>query len=84
MVEGKKSAPITAGNNIVPTIQTLNMVSQKIIQVNKPTGYYGDREKTKTFTYQVYLYWMVNAAGFPNNQIKVVFAASYYQDKTLK
>ena len=34
-----------------PTIQTLNMVPQKVIQVDKPMGYYGDREKTKTFIY---------------------------------
>ena len=35
----------------VPTIQTLNVVSQKVIQVDKPTGYYGDREKTKINIY---------------------------------
>ena len=32
------------------------MVLQKVIQVNKSTGYYGDKEKTKTFIYQVQLY----------------------------
>ena len=53
-------------NNRVPTIQTLNVIPQKVIQINKPTGYYGDREKTKMFIYQVYLYWMVNASGFPD------------------
>ena len=37
----------------VPTIQTFNVVPQKVIQVDKPVGYYGDREKTKTFIYQV-------------------------------
>ena len=40
----------------VPTIQTLNVVSQKVIQVDKPMGYYGNKEKIKTFNYQVYLY----------------------------
>ena len=35
----------------VPTIQTLNVILQKIIQVDKPTGYYKDREKTKIFIY---------------------------------
>ena len=34
-----------------PTIQILNMVPQKIIQVNKPAGYYKNREKTKIFIY---------------------------------
>ena len=34
-----------------PTIQTLNVVLQKVIQVNKPAGYYGDREKIKIFIY---------------------------------
>ena len=38
-------------SGVVPTIQTLNVVPQKVIQVNKPIGYYGDREKTKTFIY---------------------------------
>ena len=51
-----------------PTIQTLNIVPQKVIQVDKPIGYYGNREKTKIFIYQVYLYWIVNAAGFPNKK----------------
>ena len=68
----------------VPTIQTLNVVSQKVIQIDKPTGYYRDKDKTKTFIYQVRLYWIINAAGFPDNRIKVVFAVSYYRDKTLE
>ena len=34
-----------------PTIQTLNVVPQKINQVNKPSKYYEDKEKTKTFIY---------------------------------
>ena len=38
-------------NSGVPTIQTLNVVPQKVIQVDKPAGYYGDREKTKIFIY---------------------------------
>ena len=35
----------------VHIIQTLNVVQQKVIQVDKPTGYYGDREKIKMFIY---------------------------------
>ena len=38
-------------NGETPIVQTFNMVPQKVIQVDKPTGYYGDREKTKTFIY---------------------------------
>ena len=38
-------------NGGVPTTQTLNMVSQKVIQVNKPRGYYRDRKKIKIFIY---------------------------------
>ena len=33
---------------VVSTIQTLNVVPQKVIQVNKPAGYYGDQDKTVT------------------------------------
>ena len=67
MMANKKENHIPIKNNKgVSTIQILNVISQKVIQVDKPTGYYGDREKTKTFIYQVYLYWLVNAAGFPN------------------
>ena len=43
-----RSALVVGG---APTIQTLNVVPQKVIQVNKPAGYYEDREKTKTFIY---------------------------------
>ena len=43
-----------AGKNEEPTvIQIFNVVPQKVIQVDKPAGYYGDRKKTKTFIYQV-------------------------------
>ena len=35
----------------VSTIQILNIILQKVIQVNKLMGYYGDREKTKIFIY---------------------------------
>ena len=34
-------------NKVIPITQTLNVVLQKIIQVNKPTGYYKNKEKTK-------------------------------------
>ena len=34
-----------------PTIQILNIVSQKVIQIDKPMGYYGNKEKTKIFIY---------------------------------
>ena len=46
--ENQDTAEIIGG---VPTIQTLNVISQKVIQVDKPIGYYGDQEKTKTFIY---------------------------------
>ena len=45
---GKKGAEKDKNPTVV---QIFNVVPQKIIQVNKPTGYYGDREKTKTFIY---------------------------------
>ena len=69
---------------VVPTIQTLNVVPQKVIQVDKPAGYYEDQKKMKIFVYQVYLYWIINAAGFPDNRIKVVFAVFYYRGKALE
>ena len=67
-----------------PVIQTLNVISQKVIQVNKPTGYYEDKEKIKMFIYQVYLYWMVNTTGFPDRRLKVVFTVSYCRGKALE
>ena len=40
------------GENKEPTvIQTFNIVLQKVIQVDKPAGYYNNREKTKIFIY---------------------------------
>ena len=44
----------TAGkrdNEDTSIVRTFNMVPQKVIQVNKPAGYYKDREKTKIFIY---------------------------------
>ena len=46
----EEDVPTTATEE-VSTIQTLNVLLQKVIQVDKPMGYYGDREKTKTFIY---------------------------------
>ena len=53
----EKESPVPAvANGGIPNIQTLNVVPQKVIQVNKPTGYYRDREKIKIFIYQICLY----------------------------
>ena len=38
-------------NNKFTMVQTFNVVPQKIIQMDKPTRYYGNREKTKMFIY---------------------------------
>ena len=38
-------------NKLAPITQTLNVVPQKVIQVDKSAGYYGDKEKTKIFIY---------------------------------
>ena len=38
-------------NNLSPIIQTLNVIPQKVIQVDKPAGYYKNKEKTKIFIY---------------------------------
>ena len=46
--EGPETNTIIKG---VPTIQSLNVILQKVIQVDKPMGYYGNREKTKIFIY---------------------------------
>ena len=45
----KEENPTSAiiGLKGVPIIQTLNMVSQKVIQVDKPTGYYKNKNKNK-------------------------------------
>ena len=56
MADKTEEPVLTTINSGGSTIQTLNIVPQKVIQVNKPTEYYRDRKKTKMFIYQVYLY----------------------------
>ena len=51
MVKKETPIPTIIDGNGVLTIQTLNMVPQKVIKVDKPTGYYRNREKTKIFIY---------------------------------
>ena len=51
MAEEENPVPVIADNKGVPTIQILNVVPQKVIQVDKPTGYYWDRKKIKIFIY---------------------------------
>ena len=51
MAEGEENPVTIIIDKGVLTIQTLNIISQKVIQVNKPTGYYEDKKKTKTFIY---------------------------------
>ena len=51
MAEKKNPAVIGIGNEGVPTIQTLNIVLKKVIQIDKPTGYYKNKEKIKISTY---------------------------------
>ena len=49
---GVRNTPVIINNGAITlTIQTLNVVPQKVIQVDKPTGYYRDREKMKIFIY---------------------------------
>ena len=77
MVEEKNPTLTATDHEGVPTVQTLNVVPQKVIQVDKPTEYYKNREKTKIFIYQVYFYRIINAVSFPDNQTKVMFAVFY-------
>ena len=56
MAKGGRPTSVIKANKVNLRIQTLNVIIQKVIQVNKPVGYYGDREKTKMFIYQVHLY----------------------------
>jgi len=63
---------------------TINVVPQKVVKVNTPAKYYGDRDKTKTFIFQLRLYWTVNDDAFPDSRSKVVFAASYCQGRALE
>ena len=51
MVEGGRLTLAIKNNKVTPVTQTLNVVPQKVIQVNKPTEYYRDKEKTKIFIY---------------------------------
>ena len=56
MAKREDNPVLTIVDKEVPAIQTLNVISQKVIQVDKPTGYYRDREKIKIFIYQIYFY----------------------------
>ena len=51
MADQGNNATNGGDNDNTPIIQTFNVVPQKVISVDKPTGYYGDREKTKIFIY---------------------------------
>ena len=51
MAEGEKPTSATEGKEIVSITQTLNVISQKVIQVNKPIGYYRNKEKINIFIY---------------------------------
>ena len=51
MAEEENPTPIIIDSNGILIIQTLNVVSQKIIQVDKPTEHYRNREKIKIFIY---------------------------------
>ena len=78
MAEGGRPTSATGDKKVVPITQTFNVVPQKVIQVNKPAGYYENREKIKIFIYQIQLYWIINVSEFSDARIKMVFAASYY------
>ena len=43
--------PTFTQKKATPVVQILNIILWKVIQIDKPTGYYGDREKTKIFIY---------------------------------
>ena len=51
MAEGGRPTLVTENNKINPVTQTLNVISQKVIQVNKPAEYYRDKKRTKIFIY---------------------------------
>ena len=51
MVEDKKGSIIILAEVGTSTIQIFNVVPQKVIQVDKPIGYYEDREKIKIYIY---------------------------------
>ena len=50
MSEGKLE-PIIEPKKVTPMVRTFNVILQKVIQVDKPTEYYKDREKMKIFIY---------------------------------
>ena len=49
------SSTVKDGGEVTPVIQTLNVVSQKVIQVDT-SRYYGDKKKIKISIYQLRLY----------------------------
>ena len=51
MVKEERPTLIKKIDKVTPITQILDVVSQKVIQVNKPAGYYKNREKIKIFIY---------------------------------
>ena len=51
-------------NDADPDNISVIVQSKKIIQVNKPQKYYGDRSKTQEFIYKIAIYWEINEEAF--------------------
>ena len=51
MADETENPVLITADDRAPTIQILNVIPQKVIQVDKPTGYYKNKKKIKIFIY---------------------------------
>ena len=51
--------------------------SQRIVKVNNPDLYYGDRDKLQTFMSQLALKFSANSSEFLNDRVKLSYAGLY-------
>ena len=55
--------------------------SNKEIEINKPTAFYGSRKKVETFIQECRLYLQVNKKSYSTDEAKVAFFLSFMTEK---
>ncbi|KAL2004485.1 hypothetical protein VTN00DRAFT_3487 [Thermoascus crustaceus] len=76
-----------ASTSHVPNLATKDSSDHEInskTKIAKPDLYYGDRPKLQTFISQLELYFFFNPHEFPNEERKVMFAATYLRSMAAK
>ncbi|KAL2006536.1 hypothetical protein VTN00DRAFT_9204 [Thermoascus crustaceus] len=76
-----------ASTSHVPNLTTQDSSDHEInskTKIAKPDLYYGDQPKLQTFISQLELYFFFNPHEFPNEERKVMFAATYLRSMAAK